>query len=132
MSSLAALPYFLTYFAAAIVLLAIFLLIYTRITRHDEWALMHQGNSAATLSLCGAAAGFALPLASVIAHSVSFVDLLIWSLVAMVVQLVSYFLVYAVQRDMTGALERGEMAPAILLASGSVMLGLLNAACLTY
>ena len=132
MTSLSALPYFLTYFAASVVLLAIFLLIYTRITRHDEWALMHQGNTAATLSLCGAGVGFALPLASVIAHSVNFVDLLVWSLVAMAVQLLSYFLVYAVQRDVTGALERGEMAPAILLASGAIIMGILNAACLTY
>lgn len=132
MTSLGNLPYFLTYFVASIVLLAIFLAIYTRVTRHDEWSLMQQGNIAATVSLSGAALGFALPLASVIAHAVSFIDLLVWAVVAMAVQLLSYFLIYAVQPDMTGALERGEMAPALQLATGGVVMGVINAACLTY
>ena len=39
MTSLNNLAYFLSYFVTAVVLLAVFLLIYTRITRHDEWAL---------------------------------------------------------------------------------------------
>ena len=132
MTSLNNVAYFLTYFVTAIVLLAVFTLIYTRITRHDEWALMRAGNTAATTSLSGAVIGFALPLASVIAHAVSFVDLLVWAAVAMVVQLLSYFLVCTLCQNTTQALERGDMAPAVLLASGGVVMGILNAACLTY
>ena len=132
MTSLKNLPYFLSYFATSVVLLAVFLVIYPRITRHDEWALLKKGNTAAAVSLAGATLGFALPLASVIAHSAGFVDLLVWAAVAMVVQLLSYFLLIAVQRDMTGAIERGEMAPAVMLGAGGVVMGVLNAACLTY
>lgn len=132
MSSLHNLPYFLTWFAMSVVLLAIFLTIYTFITRHDEWALLQQGNTAAAVSLAGATMGFALPLASVIAHAVDFVDLLVWAVVAMAVQLLSYFLVYAIRHDVSGAIARGEMASAVLLGGGGVVLGILNAACLTY
>ena len=132
MTSLKNLPYFLSYFATSVVLLAVFLVIYPRITRHDEWALLKKGNTAAAVSLAGATLGFALPLASVIAHSAGFGDLLVWAAVAMVVQLLSYFLLIAVQRDMTGAIERGEMAPAVMLGAGGVVMGVLNAACLTY
>lgn len=132
MTSLHNLPYFLSYFGAALVFLAVFLAIYTRITRHDEWALLHQGNTAAAISLAGAALGFALPLASVIAHAASFLDLLVWAVMAMVVQLLAYALIYAIRRDVSTAITRGEMAPAVMLAAGGVVCGILNAACLTY
>lgn len=132
MTSLTALPQFLGYLAASIVLLAVFLLVYTRITRHDEWALMRSGNCAAAVSLSGAVLGFALPLASVIAHASNMADLVVWALVAMVVQLAAYFLIYMSQRDVTGAIERGEMSQAVMLATGGIVMGLLNAACLTY
>lgn len=132
MSSLGTLPYFLSYFGTAVLLLGLFLLIYTRITRHDEWALLEQGNTAASVSLAGAAMGFALPLASVITHAVSFVDLLVWSVVAMLVQLLAYALIYALRRDVSTAISRGDMAPAVMLGAGGVVLGVLNAACLTY
>ena len=132
MNSLSTLPYFLSYFGTSVLLLGLFLLIYTRITRHDEWALLQQGNAAASVSLSGAALGFALPLASVITHAVSFVDLLVWSVVAMLVQLLAYALVYAVRRDVSTAISRGDMAPAVMLGAGGVVLGVLNAACLTY
>ena len=132
MTSLNNLPYFLSYFVSAVVLLAVFLFIYSKITRHDEWTLLAKGNTAAAVSLSGATLGFALPLASVIAHAASILDLLVWAVVAMIVQLLSYFLVVAVQRDMTAAIERGEMAPAVVLAAGGVVMGVLNAACLTY
>lgn len=78
------------YFVTAIALLAIFTLIYTCITRHDEWALMRAANTAAAISLPGAAISFTLPLASIIAYAVSFVGLLVW---VTVVQMLSCFLV---------------------------------------
>lgn len=60
---------FLSYFVAAALLLAAFLAIYGRITPYAEFVLIRQGNSAAAISLSGAMLGFALPLASAIAHS---------------------------------------------------------------
>lgn len=132
MTSLAALPNFLAYLGVSIVILALFLVIYTRITRHDEWSLIQQGNTAAAVSLSGALLGFSLPLASVIAHAGSFADLVVWALVAMIVQLLAYFLAFLLHADMTGSIERGQMAQAVTLAAGGVVMGVLNAASLTY
>jgi putative membrane protein len=132
MTSLKALPSFLGYLAASIVLLGIFLLIYTRITRHDEWSLIRQGNCAAAVSLSGALLGFSLPLASVIAHAANIADLVVWALVAMVVQLLAYLFGYMILRDATQAIDRGEMSAAVVLAAGGLVMGVLNAACLTY
>lgn len=132
MTSLNNLPYFLTYFVTSVVLLAVFLVIYTRITRHDEWALLQQGNAAASVSLLGASLGFALPLASVVAHAANFVDLVVWAVVAMVVQLLCYYLIQAIRGDLSGAITRGDMSAGVLLGGGGVVMGVLNAACLTY
>ena len=60
MTSLAALPAFLAYFASAIVLLAAFLAAYTLILPLDEWGLIRRGNTAVALVVSGAAIGFAL------------------------------------------------------------------------
>ena len=85
--NLATLPNFLIYFVASLILTALFLLIYTRVTPYREWALIRAGNNAAAVSLSGAAIGFILPLASAITHSVSWLDMVVWSVVAMIVQL---------------------------------------------
>jgi len=82
---------FVVYFVTALALVAVFLTVYTWVTPHGEIALIRQGNVAAALSLSGALLGFIVPLASAIAHSVAWWDMLFWGGVALVVQLLSYF-----------------------------------------
>lgn len=48
---LSTLPAFLAYFAAAIALLGVFLLIYVNITPYHEFELIRSGNLAAAISL---------------------------------------------------------------------------------
>jgi putative membrane protein len=75
--------------------------------------------------------GFALPLAAAIAHAASLVDMVLWAAVALLVQLGAFAALHLLRRDVSAALERGDMAEAIVWAAGSVVLGLLNAACMT-
>jgi putative membrane protein len=131
MTSLANLPNFLMYLGASVVLLAAFLGAYTLITPLPEWALIRQGNTAVALSLAGATLGFALPLASAIVHSANLADMAVWAAVALVLQLLCFGAMRLLRRDVTAALAQGDMAEAIVLASGSVVFGLLNAACLS-
>ncbi len=132
MTSLATLPAFLAYFAFALGLLAIFVAAYTMMTPYADWALIRAGNTAAALAMAGATLGFCLPLASVIAHSAGLADMLVWSAVALVAQAFVFLLLRLLLRDFCAAIARGEMAPAVMEAAGSVAVGLLNAACLTY
>ena len=81
---------FVAYFIASLALSAIFLGLYTWITPYREAALIHAGNRAAAVSLTGAGIGFVIPLASTIAHSLNLVDMLVWGVVAMIVQLALY------------------------------------------
>ena len=69
------LPSFLAYFGVAVVLLAVFLLVYVNVTPYDEISLIRQGNTAAAINLSGALFGFAMPVANVIAHSDALGDL---------------------------------------------------------
>ena len=71
---------------ASLVLLVVFVGVYTRITPFNEFALIRQGNVAAALSLGGSTLGFCFTLSSSLQHNDTFLMFLVWSLVAMVVQ----------------------------------------------
>jgi putative membrane protein len=131
LTTLATVPAFLAYFATAVLLLASFLTLYCVILPGAEWARIRQGNAAAALSLAGAALGFSLPLAAAIAHAESLPDMALWAGISLLVQLGAFAAMHLLRRDVSAAIARGDMAEAIVLAAGSVVLGLLNAACMT-
>jgi putative membrane protein len=129
---LATLPNFVIYFVASLALTAIFLLIYTRVTPYREWALIRAGNNAAAISLSGAGLGFVLPLASTIVHSVNWLDMIIWGVIAMLIQLGTYLIARLLKPQLNADISAGRTAPAVSLAGMSVGVGILNAACLTW
>jgi putative membrane protein len=129
---LATLPNFLAYLGAAIVLLVAFMAIYLRVTPYDEIALIRKNNVAAAISLSGALLGFAMPIANVIAHSDTLLDLAVWGVIAGIVQLLAWMLARVALPRLKEAIEAGLVAPATFVAALSVTVGLLNAACMTY
>jgi len=131
MTSLANLPLFLAYFVASVLLLAAFLGAYTLIVPLHEWKLIREGNTAVALSLAGATLGFALPLASAIVHSGNFADMVVWAAVALLLQLACFAAMRLLRRNVAAALAQGDMAEAIVLACGSIVFGVLIAACLS-
>ena len=122
---------FLSYFGTAVLLFGAFLAAYTLVTHIKEWDLIRAGNIAVAVALGGAMIGFALPLASAINHSGGLADMIVTAAVALVVQLLCFAAMRLLRRDAGAALARGDLAEGILLASVSVVLGLLNAACLS-
>jgi putative membrane protein len=131
-ASLAGLPDFLIYLAASLGLVALFIALYTWITPQREMTLIRAGNQAAAISLGGAIMGFAIPLAMSVAQSHDLVDMMVWSCVALVVQL-GVFFVYGIMVDHEARrITEGDNATAILLAFASIAAGLVDAACMTY
>ena len=130
--SLALLPDFLEYFALAIALTIAFSVIYVWATPHREYALIRANNVAAATSFAGSFLGFAIPLASAIAHSVGLVDCAVWGLIALIVQILVFFAARVLINDLPARIERDERAAAIFAAALSVGVGLLTAACMTY
>ena len=131
-TSLSTLPAFILYFAAALALTALFLWIYVAVTPWSEFKLIGEGNVAAAISLAGAVLGFVLPLASVIAHSVGWLDMIVWGAVALGVQLLVLVVARRIAPGIGAAIEQGKAAPAIALATASLAVGILNAACITW
>ena len=130
--SLEAFASFLVYFAVALAFVAAFAALYMAVTPHHEAALIRAGNTAAAISLGGAVLGFTLPLASVIIHSVSLVDMAVWSIVAFTVQLAVYRLVDFLLRDISKHIDEGNVAAATTLAVASLAIGAINAASMAY
>jgi putative membrane protein len=123
-------PNFVAYFVSAAVLTALFLAIYTRITPHRELALIREGNVAAAVAMNGGLLGFVIPLASVIAHSATLVDLVVWGVIAMLVQLGGFLVARLLMPHLPQAVSEGRVSDAAFLAGLSVSLGILDAACM--
>lgn len=130
--ALAKLPDFVLFFSGSLALVGLYLLIYTLATSHNEFGLIRQNNLAAALSLGLSLIGFALPLSSAIVHSTTIVDLAVWGLVAIVVQLVVYALVRLVLPNLSSRIASGELAAALFLGAASLAAGVINAAAMSY
>lgn len=132
LSSLNGLPAFLAYFAMAIVLLVLFIRIYTWVTPQDELALIRANNSAAALAFGGALIGFALPLSSAITNSMSLLDCAVWGAVALVVQVLTFVALRVAIKQLPERINQGEVATGSFVAASAIAVGLINAACMTY
>ncbi len=131
MQSLAGLPAFVAYFCTAFIAVVIYLFIYTRVT-HDEFELIRKNVPGAAVSLGLSLLGFTLPVASAIAHAQNLLDCAVWSVIALIVQLIIFFVVRVPVPDLSRRIAEGEMAPAIWLGLASLAGGTLNAACMSY
>ena len=105
--------------------------IYIKITSHDEMALIKDGNNAAAVSLSGAILGLAIPLAFCMANSVNVYDIVIWGLVTLVIQLVTFWIIDLWLRDLSRKIEDGQVGTAILLVSVKLAVASINAAAIS-
>jgi len=130
--SIGGLPAFLLYLATSLALLVLFIVLYIWVTPYREVALIREGNVAAAASLSGTILGFVIPLAHAVALSVNLADMALWGLIALVVQLLVFFVVTRIMPGLARDIPAGKVAPGILLGALSLGTGILNAACMTY
>ena len=123
---------FVLYILGAAVLFALFQFVYTRITPHDEFKLIRDNIPGAAISLGLSLLGFTLPVVSAMTHAANVIDCLIWSVIALVVQIIVYFIVRIPVPDLSKRIAAGELAPAIWLGLSSLAAGALNAASMIY
>ncbi len=128
---LASLSEFLIFFVVAAVLTILFVVIYTRVTRHDELALIKKNSTAAAVAFSGSLIGFALPLASTMINSVTVVEMALWGMVALIVQVLVYLLIRLPMPRVSERIEADEVAAGIWLGACSMVAGILNAASMT-
>ncbi|HKH95516.1 MAG TPA: DUF350 domain-containing protein [Beijerinckiaceae bacterium] len=131
-AAISGLPQFLLYFAVALALVGLYLFLYTLVTAHNEFALIRQNVLSAALSLGMSLIGFALPLSSAVVHAQNVVDCLVWGVVAMLVQILVYYLVRIPVPNLSQRIASGELSPALFLGAASLAAGIVNAASMTY
>lgn len=122
---------FLIWLGLSLALGGVFVALYLWITPHDELALIHQGNVSAAVCLGGAMLGYVLPLASAMIHGVNVHDFVIWAVIAMLVQLLTYLALRLGVRTLTADITADRLSVAILAAGVSLSVGVLNAAAIT-
>ncbi len=127
-SLLSGLPVLMLHLATATAIWLVALGLYLWITPHRELALIRAGNSAAALSMGGAAVGLALPMAFTLAGSVGVWDILLWGSVTLILQLIAFRAVDFVLKDLPRRIEADEISAAIFLAMMKLALATLNAA----
>ncbi|RAS20831.1 DUF350 domain-containing protein [Paraburkholderia bryophila] len=116
---------------SAFVLILGFAAVYLKVTPFDELALIREGNVAALLSFAGALVGFCLTLASSIAHNSTLLLVLVWAFGAMIVQVATYAVLTRLLPGMNHAIETRNNAMGGLMGAASLVVGIINAACLT-
>jgi putative membrane protein len=122
------LPVLLLQFVICIVLLVVGVLVYTKVTPFRELELLREGNVAAATVLSGAVIALAIPLAALLATTRAVLDIVVWGIVAILLQLVTVVIVCHVMRRMKLTIDDGSQAGALPIAAAQLAIALLNAA----
>ncbi len=121
------LPVLAGQFAATLVLLGIGMTCYMVVTPFNEWRLVQEGNVAAGVVMAGTLVALALPLATTLATSVLVLDIVLWGLVALIIQLLTFVAATALIRGLRGMIEAGNVAAALVLIGIQLAVALINA-----
>ena len=114
---------FFEYLGTAVLLLAVFVYIYARATPYKEFALIAHDNIAVAVTFAGAVLGFTVPMVAAIYYTRSLVEMTIWAAITCLVQLA----VVLALRSQAKRIEEGHVSSAIVVATFSVAIGLINA-----
>ena len=122
------LPVLLLQFAICIALLVVGVAIYTKVTPFHEGELLREGNVAAATVLSGAVIALAIPLAALLATTRAVLDIVVWGIVAILLQLVTVVIACHLMRGMRLTIEGGSVAAALPITAAQLAIALLNAA----
>jgi putative membrane protein len=129
-SLLAGMPVLMLHVLVTLLMFGLSLWLYMLITPHNELGLVRQGNTAAALSLGGAALGLALPLGICLYSAINIWDIILWGSAALVLQIVIFKLLDLILRDLPKRIAQNEMSAACLLVLLKIALAYLLASAL--
>jgi putative membrane protein len=112
-------------------ILVVGMAVYMWITPYEDIRLVREGNTAAAVALGGAFLGLAIPLAGSLAGSVTALDILLWGIITVIVQLICFKVVDLVLKGLPKRIAAGELAAAIFLAFVKVSVGAIVATAVT-
>lgn len=124
----------LSYIGTAVVLLIVGIILFEVTTKNKEFQLIKNGNKAAVYAFGGRILGLAIVLYAAISNSVNLYDMLIWGSLAIVIQIVLFYLAELLTPtfNITKAIDDNNQAVGLFLFFLSISIGLIIAASLTY
>jgi putative membrane protein len=123
------LPQLLLQFVVTIVLLMVGVAIYMAFSPYKELDLVRRNNTAGGVVYAGTVIALAIPLASLLATTSYVVDIIIWGIVALVIQLLTLAVVsLLLLRHLRIMIESGNIAAALTVAATQIAVALVNAA----
>lgn len=135
--SLANLPEYLVFLGAGLLVWLVALIVYELITPIKELEEIRKGNVAVAINFFAVAIALALPIQSVGHSTFNPGDMLLWGGIGAVCQIVVHLIIRVFWKETYGRLvARGDEKPciasALLLSSVSLVVGMVNAAALSY
>jgi putative membrane protein len=94
--------------------------LYVLLTPHKEITLIREGNTAAAVSMGGVLVGLAIPLAVSLQASTNLVEIALWGVATVVMQLLVFRLVDIVLRGLPRRIQEGEMSAAAMLVGAKL------------
>ncbi len=112
----AGLPHLLVQFVVAVALLAGGVAVYMAVTPFRERQMIEEGVTAAGVVMAGAILGMAIPIAATLATSSLVLDLVVWGIVSLLLQLLTVVGVSLAFHHFRAMIQHNNVAAALTLA----------------
>ena len=122
------LPFLISHLFITLCLLFLGITSYIFLTPIKELKLIKDGNISASISFSGALLGIGIPLASSLSVSNSMLEIIIWGLTAILLQLLCFKVTDTFLKDLSKRIEDDQLATSILLFSIKISVSLINSA----
>ncbi|OYX46266.1 MAG: hypothetical protein B7Y90_16315 [Alphaproteobacteria bacterium 32-64-14] len=123
-------PEFMLHGGVTLALLIAGCIVHVLLTPMKEIKLIREGNTSAAISLCAVIVGLSVPMAACLVTALSVWDILIWGVVAILLQLLAFRAADLVLRDLPRRIERNEIGAALVLAAVKIAAAMVMAAAL--
>lgn len=122
---------FLIHLGIALSLFVGGLVVYVLLTPHKELKLIRDGNPSAAVAFGGVVIGLAIPLGACLANSSDVMEILIWGIVTLLVQLIAFRITDAILHGLPRRIAEGDVAAALMVMSIKIGLALILAGAMT-
>ncbi len=123
-------PEFMLHGGVTLALLITGCIVHVLLTPMKELKLIREGNISAGISLCAVIVGLSVPMAACLVTALSVYDILIWGVVAILLQLLAFRAADLILRDLPRRIERDEIGSALVLAAVKIAAAMVMAAAL--
>ena len=123
-------PSFMLHGGLTLALLFAGVVIHVLMTPMKEMRLIQDGNTAAGIGVAAVVIGLAVPMSACLVSATSVYDLLIWGVIAILLQMLAFRVADMVLRDLPARIERDEIGAALVLAAVKIGAAMVMAAAL--